>query len=108
MQLIVDVLMSNGRLDQAPKMFPMKNMPVLACNTDLVWMAEASMPRFGHGTFLLCLEQIYQKLSGKELKYGAIVGKPSEITYYYAEQMIKSQAKSMGINRKIKNLYAIG
>ncbi len=66
------------------------------------------MPRFGHGTFLHCLEQIYQKLSGRELKYSAIVGKPSEITYYYAEKMIHQHANMLGFQSKIKRLYAIG
>lgn len=59
---------------------PYPHLPILACNTDLVWMSEAKMPRFGHGTFLHCLEQIYEKLSGYELKYTTLVGKPAEIT----------------------------
>jgi ribonucleotide monophosphatase NagD (HAD superfamily) len=101
-------MMCNGKLDHAPKHFPKVNLPILACNTDLVWMAEASMPRFGHGAFLHCLEQIYQKLSGNELKYSYIVGKPSEITYIYAENLINQFARRIGINKKIKRLYAIG
>jgi hypothetical protein len=109
LQLIIDVLMCNGRLNgQAPKQFPAQNLPILVCNCDFVWMAEASMPRFGHGTFLYCLEQIYQKLSGKELQYSAVVGKPSEITYYYAEKMLIKHAKSIGIQNDIKRLYAVG
>lgn len=100
--------MCDGKLDQAPKKFPSQNLPILACNTDMVWMAEASMPRFGHGTFLHCLEQIYRKLSGRELKYNAIVGKPSEITYYYAERMLKKHAESIGINTSIRRMYAVG
>lgn len=109
LQLIIDVLMCNGKLDQSSvQRFPNENLPILACNTDMIWMAEAPMPRFGHGTFLHCLEQIYQKLSGKELKYTGIVGKPCEITYYYAERMIQSFAESIGIKQKIRRLYAIG
>ena len=66
------------------------------------------MPRFGHGTFLHCLEQIYQKLSGNELRYEAVIGKPSEITYFYAEKMLRRHAESIGINNRIKRIYAIG
>lgn len=74
----------------------------------MVWMAEASMPRFGHGVFLHCLEQTYQKLSGMELKYSAVVGKPSEITYLYAEMQLNNHARRIGIHEEIKHLYAIG
>lgn len=108
LQIIADVLMCNGKLDETPREFPRENLPILACNTDLVWMAEASMPRFGHGTFLHCLEQVYSKLSGYDLKYSYLVGKPYDITYIYAENLINRFAKSMGINEKIKRLYAVG
>ena len=30
-------------------------------------MAEAPMPRFGHGAFLLCLEELYKKVTGMSL-----------------------------------------
>lgn len=108
LQLIIDVLMSDGMLDKKPTSFPEVNLPILACNSDMVWMAEASMPRFGHGAFLHCLEQIYEKLSGKELKYSAIVGKPSEISYYYAENVLNEHAASIGYTNPIKRIYAIG
>jgi HAD superfamily hydrolase (TIGR01456 family) len=108
LQLMIDVIMCNGKLDQPPKKFPKQNLPILACNADMVWMAEAPMPRFGHGTFLHCLEQIYMKLSGNELKYECVVGKPSEITYFYAENMLRKHAESIGINNRIKRIYAIG
>ena len=74
----------------------------------MLWMAEAAMPRFGHGAFLHCLEQIYNKLSGKELKYSCIVGKPSPLTYIYAENMINQIAKSIGIIKPLERLYAVG
>lgn len=108
LQLIIDVLMSDGMLDKTPKRFPEVNLPILACNSDMVWMAEASMPRFGHGAFLHCLEQLYEKLSGKELKYSAIVGKPSEISYHYAENVLNEHAASIGYANPIKRIYAIG
>lgn len=108
LQLLLDVIKCNGKLDKAPMKFPEVNLPILACNTDMVWMAEASMPRFGHGTFLHCLESVYEKLSGRELNYTAIVGKPSEITYYYAESMLKKHAESIGINVPLRRIYAVG
>ena len=64
--------------------------------------------RFGHGAFLLCLEDLYKKITGKDLIYKALVGKPSELTYRYAHQLILDQARELGIRHKIKRLYAIG
>jgi hypothetical protein len=57
------VLISDGKPSSAPTSIANPHLPVLACNMDLQWMAEAVMPRFGHGAFLLCLENLYKKAS---------------------------------------------
>ncbi|NXL90848.1 HDHD5 hydrolase, partial [Alectura lathami] len=108
LQLIIDVLLSNGNPGAELEAIPYPHLPVLACNMDLLWMAEAKMPRFGHGTFLLCLENIYKKVTGRELKYEALIGKPSTVTYRYAEYLIQEQAKKQGWKAPIQRLYAIG
>lgn len=110
LQIIIDVLMSSGDLDSSPRAFPGAHIPILACNMDMIWMAEALMPRFGHGTFLYCLEQLYGKLSGgRQLQYSAMVGKPNELTYYYAEEMLQNHAESIGIpGERVRRLYAVG
>ncbi|XP_010212442.1 PREDICTED: cat eye syndrome critical region protein 5 [Tinamus guttatus] len=108
LQLIIDVLLSNGNPGAELEDIPYPHLPVLACNMDLLWMAEAKMPRFGHGTFLLCLENIYKKVTGRELKYEALIGKPSTVTYRYAEYLIKQQAEKQGWKSPIRRLYAIG
>lgn len=64
--------------------------------------------RFGHGTFLVCLENIYKKITGKELKYEALMGTPSELTYHFAEYLIRSQAMQRQWKNPITSLYAIG
>ena len=61
-QLLIDVIISNGQPSSAPQGVPKTNIPILACNMDLQWMAEAVMPRFGHGAFLHCLETLYKKV----------------------------------------------
>ncbi|XP_028601422.2 haloacid dehalogenase-like hydrolase domain-containing 5 [Podarcis muralis] len=108
LQLIIDVLLSNGNLGVELTSVPYPHLPILACNMDLLWMAEAKMPRFGHGTFLVCLENIYKKMTGKELKYEALIGKPSTVTYRYAEHVIKQQMESWGWTSPLRQLYAIG
>jgi ribonucleotide monophosphatase NagD (HAD superfamily) len=62
MKLLIDVLISDGKPSSAPASIANPHLPVLACNMDLQWMAEAVMPRFGHGAFLLCLENLYKKV----------------------------------------------
>jgi len=108
LQLLVDVLMTNGLPTEAPRVVPRPHLPILACNMDLQWMAEACMPRIGHGAFLVCLENLYQKITGHELIYTALIGKPSEITYHHAERMVVKHARHIGINQPIRRLYAIG
>ncbi|KAM7170247.1 haloacid dehalogenase-like hydrolase domain-containing 5 isoform 2-T2 [Macrochelys suwanniensis] len=108
LQLIIDVLLTGGCPGKPHHQASYPHIPVLACNMDLMWMAEAQSPRFGHGTFMVCLENIYKKITGKELKYEALVGKPSELTYHYAEYLIRMQAAQRHWKEPIQTLYAIG
>lgn len=61
LQLLIDLLVTEGKPTSAPSSFKtVKQLPIIACNMDLVFMAEACMPRFGHGAFLVCLEALYK------------------------------------------------
>lgn len=64
--------------------------------------------RFGHGTFLVCLENIYKKITGEDLKYEALMGKPSELTYHFAEYLIRTQAMQRKWKSPVTSLYAVG
>ncbi|CAB1455857.1 unnamed protein product [Pleuronectes platessa] len=108
LQLVIDILLTNGNLNGVHQTQNRPHLPLLTCNMDLMWMAEANSPRFGHGTFLVCLENIYKKITGKELKYEALMGKPSELTYHFAEYLIRSQAMERQWKLPITSLYAIG
>ncbi|XP_019736491.1 cat eye syndrome critical region protein 5 [Hippocampus comes] len=103
LQLLVDVLLTNGRPSAAYDWSPAQ-LPVLACNMDLLWLAEAPSPRFGHGMFLLCLESAYKKLTGRELSYWALLGKPSLLTYRFAEHALTRHND----HRKVQTIYAVG
>ncbi|XP_061758899.1 haloacid dehalogenase-like hydrolase domain-containing 5 [Nerophis ophidion] len=107
LQLIIDVLLTDGNLSSGHQS-PRSHLPLLACNMDLMWMAEAQSPRFGHGTFLVCLENIYKKITGQELKYEALMGKPSKLTYHFAEYLIRGQAVQKRWQLPVTSLYAIG
>ena len=56
---------------------------------------------------MACLESLYKKVTGNQLKYAAQVGKPSEITYHYAEHLLQSEARRMDLPR-IRRMYCIG
>lgn len=108
LQLMVDLLLTTGMPVGLQKAIPYPHIPVLACNMDLLWVSEAPIPRYGHGAFLLCLESLYKKITGKDMIYSALVGKPSEITYYHANHMLREHARSIGINHNVDTIYAIG
>ena len=59
------------------------------------------MPRFGHGAFLLCLEELYKKVTGRDMVYTALIGKPSEITYRHAEHVLQQQVRGMNTSTVI-------
>ena len=106
LQLIIDILITNGKPNQ-PVPDSRKQVPVLAVNMDLQWMAKASTPRFGHGAFLVCLENLYKKICGYDLEYTALIGKPSAITYKYSQKLIEELATEKNIS-VLKTVYAIG
>ncbi|NXB26872.1 HDHD5 hydrolase, partial [Rhagologus leucostigma] len=108
LQLIIDVLLTSGYPGNPYEQENYPHIPVLACNMDLMWVAEAQSPRFGHGTFMVCLENIYKKITGRELKYEALMGKPSRLTYQYAEHLIRAQALQRSWEQPIQTLYAVG
>nr|XP_033482471.1 haloacid dehalogenase-like hydrolase domain-containing 5 [Epinephelus lanceolatus] len=104
LQLLIDVLLTNGRPGCMYEAQVPSQLPVLACNMDLMWMAEAPSPRFGHGMFLLCLESAYRKLTGHELQYKALLGKPALLTYQYAARLLRLQNH----HHQLTTIYAIG
>ena len=108
LQLLLDVLITDGRPCVGPQSYPYPHLPILACNMDLQWMAEAVLPRFGHGAFLVSLENLYKKITGHDLIYSALIGKPSEITYRHGEHVLQAQAKRIGIEKPLKHIYCIG
>lgn len=45
LQLLIDVLLTNGRPEHTYATKLSTQLPILACNMDLLWMAEAPSPR---------------------------------------------------------------
>jgi len=108
LQLLVDLLRTDGKPEKAPEAIPETHIPIVACNMDLQFMDRACMPRYGHGAFLLCLEALYKKITGNDLKYTSLIGKPSEVTFRYAEHCLAKEATRLGIDEPLKHMYLIG
>lgn len=108
-QIIIDIVLCNGGAPDQKHPVLNKQIPVVAVNPDLIWMSESANPRFGHGAFLLCLESVFKKLTGKELEYSAVLGKPNLLTYLYSEEVLfKFAQKKYGSDKDLKTVYAIG
>lgn len=69
---------------------------------DFEYQAKFSVPRFGMGAFLLALKTLYEKLTGKTLKY-SVIGKPYFSAFESAEKNIFSFAEK--IRAAEKNIY---
>jgi len=109
LQIVIDVLLSNGVPNQKYEPLIGNHLPIVAVNTDYLWMSEATNPRFGHGGFILCLESLFQKLTGRRLEYTAILGKPNLFTYRYSQGVILDYAKKLyGENVMIDTIYGVG
>ena len=51
---------------------------------------------------------LFQKVSGHELKYTALIGKPSEITFRWAEHCLTREARRLGIKSPMETMYLVG
>lgn len=108
LQLITDLLITNGMPSSAVSITPYPHIFVIACNMDLLWVSEAPIPRYGHGSFLVCLESLYKKITGNDLIYTLLIGKPSLLTYCYASEQLMKQAQNIHHKNKVDRIYAIG
>jgi len=54
------------------------------------------------------LEELYKKITGKDMIYTALIGKPSELTMAHADTVAQKQAKMIGSNTSIKRIYFVG
>ena len=60
LQVLIDVLMTNGDPRNKFHTCPNPHLPIIACNKDLTFKGAAALPRFGNGSFLMCLESLYK------------------------------------------------
>jgi len=117
LQLLLDCLISDGDFWQQKTQRDYEDtgilgskenhLPIIAANADLLWEAEAPGGRMGHGMFLNILESAYRKFTGKEVSYTILSGKPSQITYEYAEKILVEKAIQQ-FGAQLGDVYCIG
>lgn len=102
MQLFSDLLISPDGIPGKvlPKNSPQKVDYHLAC-LDLLYMDRFTIPRFACGSFFFCLQYLFKKKYGREIKFYDY-GKPSPIIYNFAKKEILKR------NRKVNSFYMIG
>ena len=79
---------------------------VAFCNC--IYISLCLCCRYGNGAFLVCLEALYKKVTGKALEYTGLIGKPSEVTYRFAEHVLSEQAIRLSIKSPLKRMYLVG
>uniref|UniRef100_A0A8R1I2I6 Uncharacterized protein n=1 Tax=Caenorhabditis japonica TaxID=281687 RepID=A0A8R1I2I6_CAEJA len=113
LQLLLDCVLTHGTMDSMTSPLVAggrpDHIPIVACNVDLVWMADVAsqLPRIGHGVFIHVLDSLYAELTKNHLQYRAVLGKPTEVSYLHAAHKIQRQARAMDLD-DVKYLYVIG
>ncbi|KAG5459756.1 MAG: putative mitochondrion protein [Olpidium bornovanus] len=124
LQISLDILRSDGgRLGTLspshqncrPDKHCVQSVPLYLSNPDVLWANDFPTVRMAQGAFRVCLEKLYQDISGSPLKYTPY-GKPIKPTYDYAERMLegltgtKISSVDQTTGRKIRHIpiYAVG
>ena len=86
MQILLDVMTAS---DPPPSL--------TFTNGDFLFTGRSSSPRLAQGAFRIAFAQLYREYTGHELRY-AMMGKPTEVTYQHAGEMMRRRAKEMGFS----------
>jgi len=87
MQVLLDLL-SEGA----------EQLPLYACNADLVYNTEHPTPRLTQGAFVECFLHLFETVTKTPLEV-RFCGKPFSITYRFAEKMLAEQADKLQVPR---------
>ncbi|KAI8963721.1 HAD-superfamily hydrolase [Daldinia sp. FL1419] len=121
LQIVTDLLLSskgvigtlsakNGDASLPNHGFQQDGQPKLFfCNPDFEWSTEYPVPRLAQGGFLAALRGVWQeKTCGKaDLEY-TLIGKPTELTYTYAERVLNEYAEKLNPGRGVSTVYMVG
>ncbi|KAA1072469.1 hypothetical protein PGT21_034784 [Puccinia graminis f. sp. tritici] len=110
-QMAIDVLTSKDGIITDPidstTNRQTNHIPIYFSNPDFLWGNEFSRPRFGQGAFQTALRANYQRLSGHPLEAWT-GGKPTQVTYDFANQLLKKILHDKFNGQNLGPVYMIG
>lgn len=100
MQVLTDAL-----LDSRHK-FGGNFIPIYACNADIVYTGNYSLPRFTQGAFVHSFQALFKEYTGHDAPI-QFCGKPFKMQYDYSEYLFRNNSITSGDELPTK-FYAIG
>lgn len=78
------------------------SIPIVFSNNDFLWANDYNLPRFGQGAIRITIEALYKEvnaLKGNEILKSNILGKPFEIQYDFAHNVLIDWNTKLAENR---------
>ena len=93
-QVIIDVLTGpHGQIGSAVSKY--QTVPLYMAADDLLWPAQAPLPRLGQGAIREMLASAYESVTGQELQVTQF-GKPRKVNYDFALKQLKAESARLG------------
>jgi HAD superfamily hydrolase (TIGR01456 family) len=102
MQVLTDLLLNENH-QPCPQRI---NLPIHACNADLIFNGTHELPRFTQGAFVHSFMNLFKHYSNQPIQIN-YCGKPYKIQYEYAEEMFKRNSSLNSLPAPVR-FYAIG
>lgn len=99
MQICIDLLHNNDTNEQ--------DIPLYACNADLVYNTEHDKPRLTQGAFIEAFRHLYELRTGIPLAIH-FCGKPFTVQYRLAEQLLNLECEKLKTSNTISTYIGIG
>lgn len=111
MQILLDLALSDGgvlgtRRPNSKMAVPKPSVPIHFANNDLVWATDYPLVRYGQGAFRSVIAALYKQTTGHSLEH-TVIGKPSRVTYEFADKLISNLPTSRA-NGSPNKIYMIG
>ncbi len=84
-----------------------QKIPLFACNADIVYATDYPHPRYTQGAFVESFRHLFQLYHRIPLQM-TYYGKPFDIQYRYAEDMLHKQSEKLGYDHPPLQFFGVG